>query len=97
MYTPSKEYLRHVLLYEFQKGSTVSSAAKSLQNTYGNNVISVKTCRRWFSRFKKNDFTLKDDQRCGRFKGLNSEELPAVINKDPSKTSRELGIEFNVS
>ena len=31
MYTPSKEHLRHVLLYEFQKGSTVSSAAKSLE------------------------------------------------------------------
>ena len=97
MHTTSKEHLRHVLLYEFQKGSTASLAAKSLQNTYGNNVISVKTCRRWFSHFKKNDFTLKDEQRCGCFKGLNSEELLAVINEDPSKTSRELGIEFNVS
>ena len=27
----------------------------------------------------------------------HSEELLAVINEDPSKTSRELGIEFNVS
>ena len=46
---------------------------------------------------QKNDFTLKDEQRCGRSKGLNSEELLAVINEDPSKTSRKLGIEFNVS
>ena len=46
---------------------------------------------------KKTNFTLKDEQRCGRSKGLNSEELLAVINEDPSKTSSELGIEFNVS
>ena len=59
MYTPSKEHLRHVLLHEFQKGGTVSSAAKSLQNTYGNNVINVKTCRRWFSCFKKKQLYFK--------------------------------------
>ena len=46
---------------------------------------------------QKNDFTLKDEQRCGHSKGLNSEELLAVINEDTSKTSRELGVEFNVS
>ena len=46
---------------------------------------------------QKNDFTLKDEQRCGHSKELNSEELLAVINEDPSKTSRKLGIEFNVS
>ena len=68
MYNPSKEDLRHVLLYKFQKGSTVSSAAKSFQNTFENNVINLKTCRRWLLRFKKrNNFT----QEVGAPKALN--------------------------
>ena len=47
--------------------------------------------------FKRNYFTLKDKPRSGCSKGLNPEELLPVINEEPSKTSRELGMEFKVS
>ncbi|KAM3185002.1 hypothetical protein ACTXT7_007250 [Hymenolepis weldensis] len=48
-------------------GNTPSSAATTLKDTYGNDVVNEKTCRRWFSSggFKKDDFSLKDGPRAG--------------------------------
>ncbi|KAM3187569.1 hypothetical protein ACTXT7_002070 [Hymenolepis weldensis] len=64
MYTPNKEYMRHIVLFEFQKGNTASWAvAKTLKDTYGNDVVYEKTYRR--SHFKKDDFSLKDEPRTG--------------------------------
>ncbi|VUZ39361.1 unnamed protein product [Hymenolepis diminuta] len=70
MYTPNKEHIRQILLFEFRKGNRASSAAKTLKDTCGNDVVDKETCRRWFSpsRFKKDDFRLKDEPRVGCLK-----------------------------
>ncbi|VUZ48232.1 unnamed protein product [Hymenolepis diminuta] len=39
MYTPNKDHIRHILLYESHKGNTASSAAKTLKDTYRNDVV----------------------------------------------------------
>ena len=60
-------------------------------------MVNERTCRRWFSRFKKGDFSLKDEPREGRPKGLNSEELQAAVDENPTITTRELSKEFKTS
>ncbi|KAM3187385.1 hypothetical protein ACTXT7_002421 [Hymenolepis weldensis] len=47
-------------------GDTASSAAaKTVKDTYGNDVVNEKTCRKWFSAggFEKDDFGLKDERQ----------------------------------
>ncbi|KAF2365461.1 hypothetical protein FHG87_003780 [Trinorchestia longiramus] len=48
------------------------------------------------SHFKKDDFSLKDEPRKGCSKEHNSEELQAVIDENPTSTTRELCKEFNM-
>ncbi|VUZ43601.1 unnamed protein product [Hymenolepis diminuta] len=55
MYTQNKEHIRGILLFEFHQGNTARSAAKALNDTYGNDIVNEKTCRKWFSRFKRSD------------------------------------------
>ncbi|KOC69896.1 hypothetical protein WH47_09114, partial [Habropoda laboriosa] len=43
---------RHCMLYEFKKGSTVQNAVKSICDVYGKDVLSVRKCQRWFSKFR---------------------------------------------
>ncbi|VUZ42035.1 unnamed protein product [Hymenolepis diminuta] len=64
MYSPNKEHIRHILLFEFHQGNTTSSVAKTLKGTYVNDVVKEKICKKWFSlsRFKRNDFSLKDER-----------------------------------
>ena len=97
MFIPTKEHIRHVLLYEFHKGVNASTAAKSIQNTYGNHTLNERSCRRWFSRFRSGDFNLKDEPKEGRPKKLDSEELKTVITENPATTARELAEKFNVT
>ncbi|KAM3186491.1 hypothetical protein ACTXT7_004209 [Hymenolepis weldensis] len=48
-------------------GNTASSSAKTLKDTYANEVVNEKTWRKWFSAgdFKKDDFSLKYKPRAG--------------------------------
>ena len=61
MYTPIRDHIMRILLFEFHKGNT----AKSLKDTNENVVVNENTCRRWFSRFKIGDFILKDKSSTG--------------------------------
>ncbi|VUZ45547.1 unnamed protein product [Hymenolepis diminuta] len=99
MYTPNKGRIRYILLFEFRKGNTASSAAKTLKDTHRNDVVNEKICRRWFSAgdFKKDDFSLKDKLRTECSRKLNSEQLQVTIDENPTCTTRELSKIFNVS
>ncbi|VUZ56928.1 unnamed protein product, partial [Hymenolepis diminuta] len=82
IYNSNKEHIRHILLLEFQQGTTASPAAKTLKDTYANDDVNKKTCKRWFlpSRFKKDDFSLKDEPRTGCSKNsiLSDCKLPLM-------------------
>ncbi|KAM3176859.1 hypothetical protein ACTXT7_005667 [Hymenolepis weldensis] len=47
------------------KATSAAAAAKTLKDTYANDVVNGKTCRRWFSAggFEKDDLSLKDERR----------------------------------
>ncbi|VUZ46934.1 unnamed protein product, partial [Hymenolepis diminuta] len=101
IYTPNKDHIRHIPLFQFHRGNTASSAANTLKDTYGNDVVSEKTCRRWFSAggFKKDDFSLKDEPRVGCSKNslLSNWKLPlmkiqsALLEKTINREMKRLG------
>ncbi|VUZ54300.1 unnamed protein product [Hymenolepis diminuta] len=67
MYTPNKDQIRHILLFEFYRRTTTTSVAKTLKDIYGNDVVNEKTYRGWLfaGGFKRDDFSLKDETRAG--------------------------------
>ncbi|VUZ46540.1 unnamed protein product, partial [Hymenolepis diminuta] len=84
-YTPNKEQIRYILLSEFHKGNTASSAVKTLKGTCGNDVVNKKTFRRRSSAggFKKEDFSLKDDEpsaECSKNSIPSNSKLPLSSN-----------------
>ncbi|VUZ55766.1 unnamed protein product [Hymenolepis diminuta] len=101
MCTPNKEHIEHILLFEFHQGNTTSSAVETLKDTYANDVVNEKTCKRWFSAggFKEDGFSLKDERRTENriLKKLNSEQLQVVIDENPTCTTRELSKTFHIS
>ena len=97
MFVPSKDHIRNVLLYEFHKGVNASTAARSIQSAYGDNAVNERSCRRWFSRFRSGDFSLKDEPKEGRPKKLDSEVLEAIVSENPTITTRELAEQLNVT
>ncbi|VDO50608.1 unnamed protein product [Haemonchus placei] len=59
--------------------------------TYGEGVISYDTCKVWFAKFKKVDFTFEDDPRSGRPRKLDLDVLRSTVEEGPYLTSRKLG------
>lgn len=53
------------MLYEFKKNININKAAKNIQSVYGIDEVTVRMCRGWFEKFRRSDFTLKDDPRTG--------------------------------
>ena len=52
------EHFRHILLFEFYRGTKAAEAARNICAVYGDNAIGERTARKWVSRFKENRFTL---------------------------------------
>ncbi|KAM3188106.1 hypothetical protein ACTXT7_000970 [Hymenolepis weldensis] len=54
-----------LIIILINRSTASSAAARTVKDTYGNDVVSKKTCRRWLSAggFKKDDFSLKDERR----------------------------------
>ena len=57
------EHIRHVFLFEFNRGAKATEATRNICDVYGNNDIGESTARKWFSRFKEDHFGVSDTPR----------------------------------
>jgi len=63
-------------------------AHRMLSNTYGEAVISERTCREWFQHFKNGDFDVEDRHSGGREKVFEDAELEAYLSKTRVKIKK---------
>ena len=95
---PLKIHFRHCMLYErvSSRKKRNTQAAIAISSIYGENVVSVRTCQKWFTRFREGNFDLEDEQRPGRPQELETEGLPALLDEDLRLSTRELAAQLNV-
>ena len=70
--------------------------AIAISSIYGENVVSVRTCQKWFTRFREGNFDLEDEQRPGRPQELETDELEVLLDEDPDQSTRERATQMNV-
>lgn len=88
--TPKKEFLRRVLLNYFNMNKSVYDSFWTLEDVYGEEALTERTCQRWFKRFKSGKFNLEDKDYIRKPKKFEDEELEVMVNEDSSKTQQEL-------
>jgi [histone H3]-lysine36 N-dimethyltransferase SETMAR len=89
-------HIRHCLIYEFRSGSSATTAHKNILKAYPDCGLNVRKCQRWFSKFSSGDFDISE-RRGGSTSNFDEEALLAVIEDDPTLTTRQLGEYFEVS
>ena len=85
-----KEHFRHLLLFYFNRDVSAAEAARNIREVYGEDAMGDSTSRKWFSRFKDENFDLNDAPRAGRTSGFDEERLSALIHDCPRYSTREL-------
>ena len=87
---PEKEHFRHCMLYELNSGKNASAATRSIYLVYGEGALDVRTCQKWFAKFKVEEFNLSDQERPGRPVEANDTLLEELIQEGPRRLSTEL-------
>ena len=89
------EHFRYILLFECNRGAKATEAARNICAVYGDNAIGERTARKWFSRFKKDRFDIRDTSRSGIPSGFNEDRLNTLIHNDPRQRTLELANVMN--
>ena len=83
-------HFRHLMLYEFRKGSSITIATKNICAVYGENAFSSRTCRKWFQHFTAGNFCLEDEKRSGRPPQTDEDKIRDLVEKSRSLTVQEM-------
>jgi [histone H3]-lysine36 N-dimethyltransferase SETMAR len=92
-----RDHLRHIMLYEFNKGENATKAAENIKKVYGVSSITIRKCQRWFNKFRLGNFSLKDIDRAGRKSKIDDEILVTALEKDKSISVRKLAFKVESS
>ncbi|KFD64358.1 hypothetical protein M514_23382 [Trichuris suis] len=92
-----KEYLRHVLLFQYNGGLSAVAPAEKIHAVYGEESVSDRAVRKWFSCFREGNFDRSDSARSGRPSDLDEEKLNALVHEDPRQSTCELAEKIGCS
>ncbi|RLU15475.1 hypothetical protein DMN91_012469 [Ooceraea biroi] len=95
--TMEKSKIRVVYEYEFRRGTTVSETARNINAVFGEGSTTKATVGNWFKNFRDGDFSLANEPRGRPKTKVDNDHLRAVVESDPSQSTRELASIFNVS
>lgn len=84
------EHIRHVLLYYYNKGKTATNTHTKIIAVYGKDIIKLRTCQKWFKKFRTGNFSLQDEARSGRPINIIKDDLKALIDDDRHISVRQL-------
>lgn len=93
---------RHILLFLYEKNPKVSGseAARQLNDVFGDESLSERSCREWLGRFKRGEKgidDLEDESREGRPTHFDEDRLRDAVEENPRLTVREMACIFNCS
>ena len=89
-------HLRHCMMYDFQKGSNAVQARKNLCKMLGESVVTSRTCQRWFTKCRSDDFFLLNEPRSGRPSDVNDEDLRCMILENPTLNSVDVASKLGI-
>ena len=93
----NKVHFRHLMLFFYRKGKNVTQAANEICAVYGEGAVTDRTVRKWFTRFKAGDFSLKFQERSDRPPTTDEDQIKTLIENNPRYTTRKLGEVLNMT
>jgi len=85
------------MLFFYRKGKNVTQAANKICAVYDEGAVAERTVRKWFARFKADDFNLEDQERPDKPSTTDEDQIKTLIENNPRYTTRKLAEMLNMS
>lgn len=96
-FVPENDDLRQALIFCFHLKKSAAESHQMLIEAYGDHALSEATCKRWFQRFRNNDFDVRNKERGRPPKKFEDAELQALLDEDDTLSEKQMGIMLNVA
>ncbi|KHJ92881.1 hypothetical protein OESDEN_07217 [Oesophagostomum dentatum] len=91
-FVPDRKHFRHVILFFFNSGCYTKETERRMKHVYKDNAPHYNTIEIWYSRFKKGDYSLEEEERSGRPMKMDLELLKQTVNHDTFQSTRDLAV-----
>ena len=86
----TQELVRHVIYYEWLRGTGATGTVQNINSTLGEGTTSLSTVKRWFARFEEGDTNFEDKPRSGRPHTVDDIAILDAVKEDPELSTRSL-------
>lgn len=90
-------HFRHISLYYFKKGNRAADVPKKIYRLYGDDALTERVCQKWFAKFRSGNFSMNDASRSGRSTEIESDDIKAIVDVNPTQTVREIATRLKIS
>ncbi|XP_031514161.1 B-cell CLL/lymphoma 7 protein family member C isoform X1 [Papio anubis] len=90
-----KKQIQAIFLFELKMGHKAAETHRNISNTFGPGTANKHTVQWWFKKFCKEDESLEDEEHNIRPSEIDNDQLKAIIEADPLKTTREVAQELS--
>ncbi|GFU82598.1 histone-lysine N-methyltransferase SETMAR [Trichonephila clavipes] len=59
-------------------------------------IVHVRTCQRWFSKFHSGELSIQESDRSGRTSKIDNDALRSMLENNPHLTNQEIAEEFGI-
>ncbi|CAI9726425.1 Hypothetical predicted protein [Octopus vulgaris] len=89
--------IRIVTRFFLNEGGNIAKSCKIICEIYGDDAVSESSVRRYFPKFKAEEFSLEDYSRIGKPSKLEEDILKVKIDENSNIMTREIAEELEVS
>lgn len=96
-FVPESDDLRKALIFCFHLKKSAAESHRMLVEAYGDHALSEATCKRWFQRFRNNDFDVRNEERGRPPKKFEDAELQTILDGDDTLSQKQMAAMLNVA
>ena len=64
---------------------------------FGKDAVSLRSCQRWFEKFRSGNFSVKDSSRTSRPTEINTDKIKVLLDENPYLTARDIAEDLQIS
>jgi len=91
----NKNHIRFSIHFAFHLQKNAEAIAM-ICAAYGENAVSHITCKRWYQKFRQEDYSLEDEPRAGGSQKIETDGLQALLDINSAQTANKLAEQLGV-